>query len=429
MSKQNKNQSHQEEDLGSVGSRIQAALTQPEISQLLNVLFAVLSNDLRDVALKQLPADTQETIKQILTPPLIIAQTQEVQPKPVSQAKLAQIWLGLWQEWEEIIVEAAAEEGEYILQEADWEPPYFDTYQFAENLDQVAQKMLPLVEIAFANRFNPDSGFTSALVLAESEIISGIPDWMDIDDGIYLEKHLTTCLLHWEWLRVKNAGEDAFNFAQSIRQQEENFEHITLDDDAIADFLSQLSDEEQKCILAGLNANRETALWQKPLDNTYSHWHDFYMTATQQYAPPEIYLNNLRATIGQQWQNGLPVIADLLAKQDFTASLAVIEETVDALLKSQHRGQSWQPETSLLFTIVDGSGNNHGHWQNEKTLLCYYQQTAAGLGQTERIQALKIQQIVFDSCFDWSVILETFTNIPIAVEIHQSLFSSWRDYA
>lgn len=152
------------------------------------------------------------------------------------------------------------------------------------------------------------------------------------------------------------------------------------------------------------------------------------MTATQQYAPPEIYLNNLRATIGQQWQNGLPVIADLLAKQDFPASLAVIEETVDALLKSQHRGQSWQPETSLLFTIVDGSGNNHGHWQNEKTLLCYYQQTAAGLGQTERIQALKIQQIVFDSCFDWSVILETFTNIPIAVEIHQSLFSSWRDY-
>src|SRR5579883_910412 len=428
MSKHNQNRSNSADNLGSVGDRILAALTQQEISQLLDVLFGVLSDDLRSLALAQLQPNTQETVKQILAPSPLTQQANLAKSQPVSQAKLAQTWLKLWQQWDEIIGEASLEEGEYITREADWEPPYFDTYSFAENLDKVAQKMQPLVMVAFENRFNPDTGFASALLEAESEIRAGIPDWMDIDDGIHLEQYVSASLLLWEWLTVKDARQDAFDFAQTIRQLEEEFECVSLDGDTILDFLTQLSDEEQQCILAGLNANRETTLWKQSLDNTHSHWYEFYMEAIHKYAPPEIYLNNLRATIPQQWQNGLPVIEDFLAKQDYSASLSVIEETLDALLKSKHKDKSWSPETSLLYTIVGGFSSSDGQRENEFALLRYYQQTAQGLEQSQRVNALEIQLIVFESCFDWARMFQTFAQIEVCETTHQSLFQSWRNY-
>jgi len=422
------NQSNSADSLSSVGDRILRALTQEEISELIDALFAVLPDNLRSSALAELEPNTQKTVQEILTPSPLAQQNNLAKSPPVSQAKLAQTWSKLWLEWDEIIEEASLEEGEYIAQEEDWEQPYFDAYSLSENLDKVAQKMQPLLMVAFENRFNPDTGFVSTLLEAESKIRSGIPDWMDIDDGIHLEQYVTESLLQWEWLTVKDARQDPFDFAQRIKQLSEQFECVSLDDHTTLDFLTQLSDEEQQCILAGLNANRETGFWKQLLDNTYSYWHKFYITAIHQYAPPEVYLDNLRATIPQQWQNGLPVIEDLLAKQDYSASLTVIEATLDALLKSKHQDQSWSPETLLLFTIVDGFSSSDGYRENETTLLRFYQQTAQGLGQSQRVNALEIQLIVFESCFDWARMFQTFAEIHVCETTDQSLFQSWRNY-
>ncbi len=139
MSKQKQN---------NLGESILAALTQQEISQLLDVLFVTLPVEEREGALVQLPLDTQQTIQQILTP-----QQQVKQSQPVSLAKLAQTWSQLWQEWNEIVWEASQEEGKYIVQEVDWEPPYFDNYTIVEDLEKIAQKMQPLVETAFEHGF------------------------------------------------------------------------------------------------------------------------------------------------------------------------------------------------------------------------------------------------------------------------------------
>lgn len=427
MSKQEKNQTKQDY-LNNIGSRIQVALTQQEISQLLDALFSVLSDDLRAKVFTQLSSDTQKTLKQVLTSSKSIVTNQENKSQPISQQKLAQIWMNLWREWDEVIEEAAQEKGKYIAQEVDWEAPYFDSYTFAEDLDKVAQKIQPLIDAAFENQFHPNTGFISALVSAENEISSGIPDWMDIDDGIYLLESVTNCLLKWEWLSSQKSEQDAFEFVQKLRLQEEKFEYMALNGDAVTDFLIQLPEKEQRCILAELDLNKENKLWQDSLENTYSHWHQFYMEVIHRYAPPERYLNNLRSTIGQQWQNGLAVIENLLTKNEFTASLSVIEETLDSLLKSRHREQPWSPETSLLFPLVNNFYGNNGDWTNERTLLQYYQQTSVGLGQLEQSEALKIQLAIFESCFDWPAVFKAFTEIPLSKTTHKSLFQSWRDY-
>ena len=144
MSKQKQN---------NLGESILAALTQQEISQLLDVLFSALPVEQRERALVQLPTDRQQTLQQILTPQQQVKQTKTKQSPPVSLAKLAQTWSQLWQEWNEIVWEASQEEGKYIVQEVDWEPPYFDNYTIVEDLEKVAQKMQPLVKTAFEHGF------------------------------------------------------------------------------------------------------------------------------------------------------------------------------------------------------------------------------------------------------------------------------------
>ncbi|MBD2359554.1 hypothetical protein H6G41_34295, partial [Tolypothrix sp. FACHB-123] len=95
----------------SVGSRILEALTEGEISQLLDSLFVVLSKEQRETAFAQLQANTQETLTQIITPSQTVEQVKTSQERPTSLAKLAQTWSQLWEQWNQIIWQASQEEG------------------------------------------------------------------------------------------------------------------------------------------------------------------------------------------------------------------------------------------------------------------------------------------------------------------------------
>jgi hypothetical protein len=375
----------------------------------------------------QLQGNTQETLTQIIAPPQTVEQVKTSKAQPTSLAKLAQTWSQLWGEWNQIIWQASQPEGKYIVQEASWEEPYFDDCSFVEDLEAVAQKIKPLVKTAFENGFSNDDGFAASLLSAESEISNGIPDWMEIANGIHLEGATTSSLLEWEWLLVQSQGQDGFKLAQKIREWDEEFYHTSLDDDAVIDFFSNLPDVQKKLIFDGMTANREVQEWKHDLENTHSYWHIVYMELMQQFSTPEIYLNNLRATISQEWQNGLPVIEDLLAKQEYRESLTVIQETLDALLKNKHDLNPWTPENSLLFVAVGGFSYAPGNWEKEKTLLRYYQQAVRELGEIERVNALSIQYIAFECCYDWSSMFKAFAEIPVSKDTQQALFTSWRE--
>ncbi|MEO1351955.1 MAG: hypothetical protein AAFW84_24645 [Cyanobacteria bacterium J06635_15] len=411
----------------SIGERLRVSLTQGEIVQLLDALVQGLPSELLEKALSELSSDTQKTIRQILTLPKSDTLRQAPQTPPTSLAKLSQTWSEHWQEWNDIVWAASEEDGKYIEQEASWEPPYFDEYAFAEDLDKAAQKMRSLVPVAFENGFIPDDGFAPALIEAESEVASSLPEWMEIVDGISLGEHITYCLLQWEWLDAKEQGQDAFQFAKRIRQIESTFSLMGLDDNALIAFLCELPATAQQNLLSGLTNEKESHSWRTVLGNTYSPWHIFYMEAINQFAPDR-YLDNLRATISQKWSNGLPVIEDLLAHNNYAESLTIIQKTLAALLKSRHRSQPWTPETSLLVTLVGGFYHGEESFEQEKTLLSYFQQAAEGLGQTEQANVLKIQQIALEHCFDWQTIFQTFAEIPISKSTYRALFQSWRDH-
>jgi hypothetical protein len=412
--------------------RLLNALTQRELAELVDALFTVLSPELQEEArseadpcgIAQLPEDTQQIVKQILVASSISESTEASAPQTVSLAKQAQTWFELWREWDDIVSEASEEGGKYIIQEADWEPPYFDATTFSEDLERVAAQMRSLLQTAFEHGFTPDHGFVSALLEAESAISEGLEDWMEITDGLYLEHHLTHCLLQWEWLVAQEQKQDAFQFAHHIRGCELQFQEIELDSDALFNFFTDLTEADQRCILTGLTSDRESSFWQRTLGDTNSHWHQLYLHLIEQYAPDR-YLDNLRKTISQQWDNGLPIIEALLAEQNYSESLIVIQETIHSLLKPTRGNENWAPEATLL--IATSGFYYEGEQTSAGKLLRYYQQTAQGLNQTDRTNALEIQKIAIAQWSNWSAMFKAFADIPLAEPTRQALFTSWRD--
>jgi hypothetical protein len=417
MSKQNP------DDL-SKSNQLLKALTQSEISRFIDALLGALSPELQEQAISQLLADTQQTVRQILAPSPLQAATKLTVVETGSLAKQAEIWTGLWREWDTIVGEASEEEGKYIVRETDWEQPYFDETTFIEDLESVAHKMQPLIQTAFEHNFVPEPDFVTALLDAETDVASGIPDWIEID-GLYLEQHLTYCVMQGEWLNIQHQGQDAFQFTECICEYEQQFQEVQLNSDTVFEFLIQLPEPDRQIILAGLTANKETSLWKSELANIHSYWQQFYLYLIEQYAPDR-YLKQLRTTIPQQWQNGLPIIEELLNEQNYSESLVAIEETLSSLLKPTRSDVHWTPETSMLVAIPGLYYDSN--LENINTLLRYYQQTAQGLNQTERANALEIQQIGIDRWFNWSRMFAAFGEIPLAESTRQTLFTSWRDY-
>lgn len=408
-----------------VGEQLFEALTHQEITHLLEALLIVVPSHLRDAAVNQLSPDTRQTVLNILSLGQPASVAEPGLAKPVSMAKLEQTWASLWQEWDEVVDIAAQEEGPYFTQEAHWEPPYFDETAFITALEEIAKKMRPLMGIAVEQNFWPDISFVEALTAAEDNISAAMPEWIYLE-SFHLEENLTFCLLEWEWLKFNEEEQDAFAFARHILDLEDSFTYVNLDGNAFLDFFIQLPQPVQQAIFKGLTQHKDTPPWQSELSSVYSEWHIFYMHCVEQYAP-EKYLDNLRATIPQQWQNGLPVIEDYLAQQDYDESLKVIEETIPALLKAEQIREGWTPEMTLLFPHIQ-QYNDPTRLDNYRKLLDYYQQTARSLGQRELVNALSLQLIAFEHCFDWETMFKAFEQAAIAEESRQSLFGSWRDY-
>ena len=416
----------------SVGDHLFEALTQQEIIRLLNALWATLPPDRQDEVLNLLPLDTRQTVQHILSPPDSSGDAEIAPDRPVSMAKLEQTWNELWGEWDDIVAEASLEDGRYVIQEPHWEPPYFDETAVIDDLKEIAKKMRPLIPNAIEHYFAPSDGFVEAIALMEDEISAAMPEWIHVE-GFYLEENLTSCLLEWEWLsfirdaEVEEKAHDAFAFAESILEWENSFSQVVLDSESLWDFFTQLPETDQETIFRGLTQHKETSPWQKELKNSYSHWHTFYMHCVDKYAP-EQYLGNLRETIPQQWQNGLPVVEDLLAKQDYQESLKVVQEILPSMLKYEQIYDAWTPETRLLYPLVQRYDNDAARWQEHQTLLDYYRQINKGLGQNEVAEALSLQLTTFEHCFNWNAMFKAFAETPLSEQVRQALFASWRDY-
>jgi len=156
------------------GQKILAALTEEEFVSFLDALLDTDSETLRPT-LQQLDGETARAVEHILSPQR--GDSEEAVPAmPVSRERLREIREGLWRKWRETVAQLGDEEGKYAVREAPREPPYFDAVGFSEDLEEIAEQMLPYLDRAF-EAFQEQELFSGALLDIE-ESLGLYPEWM-----------------------------------------------------------------------------------------------------------------------------------------------------------------------------------------------------------------------------------------------------------
>lgn len=108
-----------------IGRVMLESLTTDQIARLLDVVFSITDIDRYADRLKKADPDMAQTVIKILR----IGHDKSRKP-PVAQLasdqRTIEYWNSLWSHWDSLVSEVGGEEGKYAVQDAHWEPAYFD---------------------------------------------------------------------------------------------------------------------------------------------------------------------------------------------------------------------------------------------------------------------------------------------------------------
>jgi hypothetical protein len=194
------------------GNKLLEALTRDQIETLLDVLADTGTLLRLPEELRALDSDLADTLQRL------VSKADSVSAKnpdsAVSNQKLLQMWDDLWGRWNSHVCEVGDEEGEYAIKDREWEPPYFDAGALADDLEQIARDMKPMLEPVSRLIDDPELFMKAADEINEN--IRSFPEWMGAEDCCELGPHATTCLLEWTWRALEHKEMAAQQFLERI---------------------------------------------------------------------------------------------------------------------------------------------------------------------------------------------------------------------
>jgi hypothetical protein len=406
----------------SIGQRLVSGLTTAQTARLLDAVFTLWDASKTDKLLTEIDQDTAVTLSRLLN-----SDPEESLGAVVSSEKYAEQWQQLWEDWNAIIMEVGDEEGEYVEQDADWEPPYFDGTAVAEDLEKIAIRMLPMMEKIYALDIQEADVFSEALEELEAAI-GGYPEWMGAEEGeCYLEPATTQCLLKWEWLLASDKPNSEIIFIERIFDIENTLKTIGWDQEAFVDFFLELPHKSQKQIYDHLVSNRTNARWEPVLNSNYSDWSKIYQTYSASFNP-QAYLDTCRRLLSQDWKYGQPLIEDALAKKDYANASKFLHQTLTSYVNRYHRNKGdWQPEKDLLVTA---SRYDYPSSQTEIIpLLKSWIEVTDHLKQTEKAAALRLQLVTYENPYRWDSVAQVYREQePKFPTLANHLIAQWQNY-
>ena len=157
------------------GKKLVEALTREQVETLLDVLAGTGALSGLPGELRTVDPDLADTVQRFVREEdSAVAKHSDA---AVSNRKLPEIWNDLWGRWNSHVCEVGDEEGEYVLKDNDWEPPYFDPTALAEDLEQIAMQVKPLLELASRLIDDPELFVKAAEEIDDN--IGSFPEWID----------------------------------------------------------------------------------------------------------------------------------------------------------------------------------------------------------------------------------------------------------
>ncbi len=380
-----------------IGYRLMEALTKDQIAHMLDAIFDLWDSRKIDDLLQKLNKDVAATLSRF-----VFSQTSSPE-EIISDEKYREEWEQLWGEWGELIYEVGDEEGRYAEQEHHWEAPYFDGYLLADDLDKVAEKILPILDKIYKLGIEDDNMFEEELSTIDYHI-KEYPEWMGAEDeGCYLNRAVTQCVLKWEWLASKSAA----TFVERMIEIEKGLNLIGLDRDTFTDFFDSLSEYDKKQVYEHITSNRTNSIWEERLNSSNSRWHQIYHSFSEIFNP-DTYLDTCRALLHENWHYGLPLIDDLLKKNNHSEAEKVYEQTIVSYA-GQISCEDWQPEACLLISLL-----RYGYDSPDDTVIKLLQdwiQVAGKLNMASKADSLKLQLVTYQNPYHWDAVAKVFQEI------------------
>jgi hypothetical protein len=399
-------------------------LSEEEVHRLAAGALEALDKAGLDRLVARLGEETGRAVRRILECPT--GDTRETLAL-AGTAKICQEWHRAWTDWDDCVAESGREHGKYVYQEHHWEEPVLDAASLAEDLEPIAARMRKLIPRMVDDDLDPDFSFAEAVEGTAQDVGAGLPDWMGgLEDGCPFGPEVTGCLLDWEWRSARRGGQGAFEFADRACKLEMTSDRVCLDDDAVAGFILDLGEADQRAILEGVVQNRRLSHWVRALEHTRSGWFRVYQALSRRRAPKR-YVESCREAISQDWKFALPVIGKLLGAKRHQEARSVIEQALGSLLRLRE-GERWDPRETLL---IDHPDLRYAH-ESPKSLgrlLQMWTKVAEALGEEEMAWALRVQAVLYPNWADGDVALEAFQAVPRPKfeDLAERLFSDWRE--
>ena len=401
------------------GKLLVESLTTDQIASLLDVVFSTGDMNRYTDRFKKADPDMAETVGKILR-----TDDDKHRKRPVvrlaSDQRTIEHWNSLWSHWDTLVLDVGNEEGKYAVQEVHWEPPYFDGFALADDLDRVAVDMLRLIDDVYDLVEDPDL-FSEALDVIDSNI-SSYPEWMGVeyDERSMLGANATRCVLKWLWLSSRNNTLPGKIFLDKVYEIEDHCNMVSLDKNESVDFFVKLPADACREIYECFKDDDR----RDDLDNVYSIWHRINHFYEERFDSAG-HLETCRKHLERNWRYGRPLIDDAVNQGDYQKAESLLLETFSSYLGRGDKAD-WYPEKSLLL-----DEQRYYHEDNREDvsgLLDSWANVSNKLGNTKRRAASEIQSVIFRAPEDWDAVIGEYKKQrkPQVKKVIDPLFAHWQ---
>ena len=340
--------------------------------------------------------------------------------RPVSHKRTMEYWNSLWRHWHEILAYVGDEEGKYAVQDHHWEEPYFDSSNFASDLEPIARDMLGLIDDVYMSVEDPDL-FVEALEDIESRIAS-YPEWMGAEYGepCELGKNATSCVLKWLWSGLQNESHSGVSLLEKVYEIEASYELVCMNQDALVCFFVNLPTDSCREIYGSFQDEAQ----EFDLSNVYSPWHQVNHVYESRFDSTK-YLETCQHHLDRNWRYGRPLIDDALNRKKFQEAEQWLVKTFSSFLARRRKGK-WYPESSLL---IDQIGYDMEDVHEEiAALLLVWSEVSNKIGNLQRGAAAQIQGVIFRLPEDCEAVIKEYKRVirPKTRKSINQIFEQWK---
>ena len=400
-----------------LAERLVEALTTKQLTNLLGRLLDRMSEPGRGELCDELDEDSATVLRGLLAPRSAGRGGPAEAP---SGAKFAEEFHGVTGDLQALVLEVGDEEGEYVYQEHDWEPPDFDACRLAGDIERCAERLFPLLDRA-AELGLEDETFFADLFEEFSGAIASYPEWIYTEEGVSLERTATECVLRWLDL---HSDAEAELLAQLLGFLERPVS-VHLDDSAIHQYLlSSLPASRRSRLYDAVRRRRASDdAFRRSADTPRTLWHGVWFELAGEF-DTKVQTEIAESSVSGDWTKGVSLVDAAVAEGDSARALEYCRKTVDSFFRIQgwqKRNTGFDPATTPLF----GHPGIPAEWTVISRIIGLWARLAREEGDGNLAGLLAIQKALFDAPDDWTAVRRAFSEGGSAGA--GTLFEAWKE--